>query len=173
MEMKGRGFTLRAWQRGDEAALVRHANNWNVARTLSAIFPHPYTREDAESYIGKWCDQEPPERVFAVVVEGEPAGCVGLHGKEGELARTCEIGYWLSEEYWGRGIMTEVVGMVTAYAFEVLSIERLEARVFAVNAGSARVLEKNGYQFEGRLRRRVFRDGRLDDELVYAVVRGE
>ena len=173
MELRGTTFTLRPWQRGDEYAIVPHANNWNVARNLRDGFPHPYTLEDGAQYVGRWAGQPPPQRVLAIVIDGEPAGSIGLHGHEDVLRQTCELGYWLGEAFWGRGITTEAVGLVTAYAFEALPIARLEAFVYAWNPASARVLEKNGYACEGCLRNRVLKDGETTDEFIYAKLRDE
>ena len=173
MELRGTSFILRPWQRGDEHAIVPHANNWNVARNVGDRFPHPYTLENAKRFVGRWSDQAPPQRVFAIVVDGKPAGSVGIHENGDVLRRTYELGYWLGETYWGRGITTEAVGLATAYAFEVLPAIRLEAHVYARNPASVRVLEKNGYTCEGRLRKRVFKAGEVLDEFIYARLRGE
>jgi len=171
MELRGTSFILRPWQRGDEHAIVRHANNWNVARNVSDGFPHPYTLENAKRYVERWSGQEPPERVFAIVIDGEAAGSIGIHENGDVLRRTYELGYWLGEVHWGRGVATEAVGLATAYAFEALPTVRLEAFVYAGNAASVRVLEKNGFVCEGRLRNRVFKDGEIMDEFIYAKLR--
>lgn len=158
---------LRPWRDGDQDALVRHADNPKVARQLLDRFPHPYTREDADSWIAL-CQSGPAGTRFAIEVGGEAAGGVGLKLGDGNFCKTAEIGYWLGEAHWGRGIATEAVRAVTPWAFEAHDLARIQAGVFEANPASARVLEKAGYQFEGRLRQSVFKDGQLLDRLMYA-----
>ncbi len=108
---------------------------------------------------------------FAIEVEGEAAGSIGLELGEDVARRSAEIGYWLGEAHWGRGIATEAVRTVTAYGFEQLDLVRIFANVFAWNPASMRVLEQAGYVLEGRLRSAVTKDGETIDQLAYAVVR--
>jgi [ribosomal protein S5]-alanine N-acetyltransferase len=162
--------TLRAWRRGDEASLVRHADNRNVSRNLKDRFPSPYTAADAREWIAHASAQAPPTSL-AIVVDGAAVGGVGIELGTDVFRRSAEIGYWLGEPFWGRGIATEALRAMTAYAFERFDICRLEAGVFDWNPASARVLEKNGYVLEGRARLGVIKDGRMGDRLLYALVR--
>ena len=84
---------------------------------------------------------------------------------------SAEIGYWLGETFWGCGIATEALNAMSEWAFRELHLVRLYAKVFARNQASARVLEKAGYVFEGRLLAHYFRDGEYIDGLLYAKVR--
>jgi [ribosomal protein S5]-alanine N-acetyltransferase len=160
---------LRPWRAGDEESLVRHANNRNVWINLRDRFPHPYTEADAVGWIAM-ASQESPVLHFAIEVDGEAAGGIGLELQPDVFRRSAEIGYWLGEKHWGRGIATEAVRAMTAYAFETLEICRVFGGVFDPNPGSARVLEKAGYTLEGRLRRAAFKDGKPRDQLLYAYV---
>jgi ribosomal-protein-alanine N-acetyltransferase len=162
--------TLRPWRRGDEASLVRHADNRNVSRNLKDRFPSPYTAADAREWIAHASAQAPPTSL-AIVVDGAAVGGVGIELGTDVFRRSAEIGYWLGEPFWGRGIATEALRAMTAYAFERFDICRLEAGVFDWNPASARVLEKNGYVLEGRARLGVIKDGRMGDRLLYALVR--
>jgi RimJ/RimL family protein N-acetyltransferase len=164
--------TLRPWRPGDEAALVRHANNRNVSRNLRDRFPYPYTAADATAWIER-ASVESPARNAAIVVQGAPAGGIGLELGADVFRRSAEIGYWLAESYWGRGIATEALRAMTDYAFATFDVCRLEAGVFEWNPASARVLEKAGYVLEGRKRRSVTKDGRTIDWLWYARVRDD
>jgi len=110
-------------------------------------------------------------RDFAVVVDGAAVGGISLEPGEDVFRRSAEIGYWLGEPFWGRGIATEAVRAVSDYAFATFDVCRLEAGVFSWNAASARVLEKAGYVLEGRCRQAVVKDGRLGDRLLYALLR--
>ena len=164
------GCVLRPWREGDEEALVRHADNRKIWRNLRELFPHPYTHEDAVAWIEKWKDVE-PTTVFAIEIDGEAAGAIGLIPGQDVFCRSAEIGFWLGEAYWNRGIMTEAVRAVTRYGFERFDFCRIHAGVFEWNPGSMRVLEKAGYLREGRLRKSVTKDGETIDQVVFARVR--
>lgn len=133
-------------------------------------FPHPYTLDDAARWIRHAATSD-PETHFAIVVGGEAAGGIGIDLQTDVFHRCAEIGYWLGEAFWGRGIATEAVRAVTQWAFSRFGICRVEAVVFAWNPASMRVLEKAGYVCEGRQRKRVTKDGETTDLLLYAVVR--
>jgi RimJ/RimL family protein N-acetyltransferase len=170
MELTLAHSRLRPWRPGDEASLVRHANNRNVWRNLRDLFPSPYTLADARRWIAHTATR-PADTAFAVVVEGEAAGGIDFRLGEDVFLGTAEVGYWLGETYWGRGIMTEAVRALTAHAFARLALRRVEADVFAWNPASARVLEKAGFRLEGRFRNCVLKDGKVTDRLVYARLR--
>ena len=162
--------TLRHWKQGDEHSLVRHASNRRVSRNLRDEFPHPYTLDDARRWIQHAATLK-PGLALAIVIEGQAVGGIGLILRDDIYRRSAEIGYWLGEEFWGRGIMTEAVQTVTEYAFAHYELCRIYAGVFEFNTGSMRVLEKAGYQFEARHRKAVTKDGQTFDELIYACVR--
>ena len=162
--------TVRSWEWRDRDSLVRHANNRNVWINLRDRFPHPYTKDDAR----RWLDivvGSKPETNFAIAVEDEAVGGVGYTIDTDVNHRSAEIGYWLGEEFWGRGIATEALIAVTEHAFSTYDLCRLYAHVFDWNPASARVLEKAGYEFEGRLRKSVTKAGQTIDQLMYAIVR--
>ena len=170
MEMKLSKSVLRAWKPGDEPSLVRHANSRTIWRNLRDAFPHPYTLVDAK----RWIEVANPTTAvvnFAIVVDSAAVGGIGLVLKEDVFRRSAEIGYWLGEEFWGRGIVTEAVRAVTDYAFERFDLCRVYAGVFEWNPASMRVLEKAGYEFECRMKKSVTKDGETIDEFIYAVVR--
>ena len=164
-------FILRAWRRSDISSLVRYANNRKIWINLRDIFPHPYTRAEAEKWIAICESNQGPTTNFAIELQGEAIGGIGCRLLDDVNCKTAEIGYWLGEPFWGRGIATAALKQTTEYAFQTFSLERLQASVFEWNPASARVLEKAGYILEGRLRRSIFKDGRLDDSLLYARVR--
>lgn len=161
---------IRSYRKGDEAAIVHHANNRNVWRNLTDRFPHPYTFEDARRWIASAAAQQ-PETHFAITIHDEVVGGIGLELKDGNFRHTAEIGYWLGEEFWGRGIVTEAVRALTDWGFANLDVARIYAGVYDYNMASMRVLEKAGYTFEGRLRKHITKDGRTFDDLIYAVIR--
>jgi RimJ/RimL family protein N-acetyltransferase len=160
---------VRSWREDDVDAIVRHAGDLRIWRNLRDAFPHPYTRADAESWVDT-ASRRRPETHFAIEMGGEAIGGVGLNLKHDVYRRSAEIGYWLGVPFWGRGLATEVVVAVTPWAIETFGLCRVQANVFGWNPASARVLEKAGYAFEGRMRNAVWKDGALTDELVYAVL---
>lgn len=160
---------VRRWQMDDVESLVRYANNRNIWLNLRDRFPHPYTRRDGREFIRQTRDTR-PETAFAIAVSGEAVGGIGFMLQSDVDRVSAEIGYWLGEPLWGRGITTEALVAVTRYAIETHGLTRLYALPFAWNAPSCRVLEKAGYVLEGRLRRSAIKDGRVTDQLQYAFI---
>jgi len=170
VEFQLSGCVLREWRPGDAASLARHANNPRVARNLRDLFPNPYTHDDAVEWIVRHAGATQPTQ-FAIVAGDDAVGGIGLTAMSDVFHRSVEIGYWLSESFWGRGIMAQAVRAVTAYAFSHLDVAHVFAGVFETNRASARVLEKAGFTLEGRLRRHVTKNGVTMDELVYGMIR--
>jgi len=163
----GDGFRIRSFAHDDAGALTRYADNRNVWLGLRDRFPHPYTVADATTWIDAMLRQQ-PETHFAIASAGELIGGIGLELQEDVHRLAAEIGYWLGEPFWGRGIATRAVHALTGWAFGQFPLVRICARVFSSNPASARVLEKCGYELEGRFRQAVIKDGQLLDEFVYA-----
>jgi [ribosomal protein S5]-alanine N-acetyltransferase len=161
---------IRRWQPEDKAALIRHANNRNVWRNLTDMFPHPYTREDAEAWI-VMASIDSASTHRAIEFRGEAVGGVGIIASEGIYSRTGQLGYWVGEAHWGRGIATAAARALVAQVLSEPDIVRLEAPVFAWNQASMRVLEKAGFIKEGIRRKSVFKDGQIIDSVMYALVR--
>jgi ribosomal-protein-alanine N-acetyltransferase len=162
--------TVRSWEWRDRDDIVRHANNRKVWINLRDRFPYPYTISDARSWLEIVIGHK-PETNFAIDVGREAVGGIGFTLQPDVGFRSAEIGYWLGEEFWGRGITTDALIAVTDHAFANYDLCRLYAHVFEWNGASARVLEKAGYAFEGRLRKSVTKDGQTIDQLMYAAVR--
>jgi ribosomal-protein-alanine N-acetyltransferase len=159
---------VREWKRGDEPSLVRHANNRKIWLNLRDSFPHPYTMGDAR----RWIDLATKKlrgNAFAVCVGGFAVGAIGVFPRDDVNRHSAEIGYWLGEEFWAQGITTEAVVAMTDYGFRSLGLFRIFAEVFEWNRASMRVLEKAGYEAEGRLRNHALKDGRLIDQILYAI----
>jgi RimJ/RimL family protein N-acetyltransferase len=162
---------IRAWRETDAPSLARHANSTRVWQNLRDGFPHPYTEIHATRFLADAIRLEPP-RHFAIVVDRNAVGGIGYRLDDAAAGSGAELGYWLHESYWGRGIGTAVVRTVTAFAFEVHSpLDRIYAVSFAWNGASARVLEKCGYTRERTIRRGALKDGRAVDQVLYAIAR--
>lgn len=170
MELRLSKSVIRPWRWGDETSIVRHANNYRIWRNLRDRFPHPYSIEDAKYWI-ELTATETPQTSFAIEVDGEAVGGIGLVLRDDIYRCSAEIGYWLGEDYWGRGIATEAVVALTEWAFDEFSLHRIYAGVLEWNAPSMRVLEKAGYRLEARFRNAIIKEGMVMDEFVYAVVR--
>ncbi len=161
---------VRPWRKDDLDALLRYANNPKIAANLRDQFPNPYTRRDANDYLNFVRSADIPTS-FAVEHQGEAIGGIGF--KPGtDIARlTTEMGYWLGEPFWGRGLMTRAVRAASERAFEEYRVTRVFAMVFSHNVGSIRVLEKAGFEREGIMRRSAIKNGVILDQWLYAKVR--
>ena len=167
LRLNGERCTVRPWRKTDADALVRHANNINVARNLRDRFPHPYSKADARFFLKHAATGEDPTNL-CIEVDGAAAGAVGYVPGHDVERYSAEIGYWLGEDFWGRGIATEALTLVTTHAFTELNFLRLFALPFADNPASVRVLEKAGYEREGLLHSSSVKFGEPKDQWLYA-----
>jgi [ribosomal protein S5]-alanine N-acetyltransferase len=160
------GAVLRPWQKEDAPSLALHADNPRVASCMRDLFPSPYTIDDARRFIAMATG---PSRniLLAIEVQGEAAGGVGIHPLADVYRGTAEIGYWLAEPYWGKGIATEAVRAIIPVAFGQSGIVRIQAGIFSGNPASMRVLEKCGFIREAVHRNAITKHGVLMDEILY------
>jgi RimJ/RimL family protein N-acetyltransferase len=170
MEIKAQEFTLRGWKESDVTALQRNADSPNISAFLLDRFPRPYTTDDAVWWVNLMLKQDPFLN-FVIDVDGELAGGIGIELRADVYRKCALIGYWLGENYWGRGIMPEAVKLVVDYAFANFDIHRLQAGIFGNNPRSMRVLEKVGFIKEGVLKNAIFKNGVILDEYVYALIK--
>jgi RimJ/RimL family protein N-acetyltransferase len=167
LRLAGAHSLLRPWAKSDVQALVHHANNLNVAKHLRDRFPHPYTRAHAFAFLTHASSSDSVTN-FAIDVGGVAVGGIGyVRGSDVERY-SAEVGYWLGEEYWGRGIVTDALLVLTRHLFSEVRLLRAFALPLADNAGSVRVLEKAGYEREGLLRASCVKFGEARDQLLYA-----
>ncbi len=159
---------IRDWTMDDASSLVRYANNRKIWINLRDAFPYPYTLEDAAAFLSK--AQSVPRTIFAIAAQKEAIGSIALTPGKDVHRFTAELGYWLAEPFWGRGIMAEAIKALTEYGFKDLGIHRIFAEPYAANPASARVLEKAGFIREGIIRENAFKDGRFLDQLIYAKI---
>ena len=169
MRIEARGCVIRSFRPDDAPSLAANANHWAVWSQLRDSMPHPYTVEHAAAFIEVMLRQH-QETAFAVDVAGQAVGSVGITFQTDINRHTAEIGYWLGRPYWGNGIATDAVRTVSAWAFDRFPLMRIFAVPFADNPASCRVLEKAGYVFEGCLRSSAVKDGRVKDQLVFALL---
>ena len=167
MELKLKDCTIRDWRMEDAPSIVKHANNRNVSRTLRDRFSYPYTIENAKEFLTRSTSKEPRNN-FCIEINGSAAGGIGVHVGEDVHRHVASIGYWLGEEFWGRGVMSEVVPAFVNHCFETLPLHRIYAEAFENNLASTRILEKADFVLEARLRKNVIKDGQILDSLLYA-----
>ena len=150
----------------DASALAQLANNKKVWDNLRDVLPHPYTMEDAVSFINI-TKQENPQVSFAVEYDGAFCGMIGLVPQKDVYRKTAEIGYWLGEPFWAKGIATKAVALITDYGFNELNFIRIHTGIFEYNIASMKVLEKNGYMKDGIFQKSVFKNNKIWDEHRY------
>ncbi|MGD9265327.1 MAG: GNAT family protein [Lysobacterales bacterium] len=160
-------YLVRSWREDDAVPLQRYADNRKIWLNLRDLFPHPYTLEDARWWVS-FASSEDPERSFAIATNDEPIGGIGLVLGADVNRCSAELGYFLAEPFWGRGITTAAVTAFTDWAFERFSLNRIFATPFAGNTASERVLEKAGFSREGVLRNAAVKDRMLLDQVMYA-----
>ena len=165
---------IRKWELSDAADLAAVISNKNIQDNLRDGLPYPYTEQDARDYITAMLSAGGKDAfAFAIAIDGKVKGSIGVF-RQGNIHRqTAELGYYLAEECWGKGMMTEAVKQVCDYVFDRSDIIRIYAEPFAYNAASCRVLEKAGFQYEGTLRSNAVKNGRVIDMKMYSRLRSE
>lgn len=166
--MEGNGFALRRWKAEDIESLALYANNRNVWSNLRSRFPRPYTVADAKTWISRCASGRERGLQLAIEVDGVAVGGIGVDLVSAGPRRVGELGYWIGEPFWGRGIGTEAVRLVCPRAFETLDLAKLCAVVRSSNERSRKILERCGFAIESRVRRSDRRPRSAVVDLVYA-----
>lgn len=165
-------FILRPFTLQDVDDIAQAANDPRIAAFLRDVFPCPYTRDDAMTYIQSCLQGDPNAQLCrAIAVNGRAVGSIGLFVKDDVYRKSAELGYWLAAPYWGRHIMRRAVDQLCRQGFAAFDIERVFAEPYAHNAASRKVLESAGFTLEGTLRRSVYKNGCLYDSCIYARLR--
>lgn len=174
MEIKCDGFILRPLVMSDAAALTKYANNRNISAYLRDSFPFPYSEKDAQWFISQQSEKEKGGLRLGIEINGEIGGIVGLYPQQDVYRVSIELGYWLGEPFWGKGIMVKAVNAVVALAFENnKELSRIYAQVYERNHASVRVLEKAGFTREGIMRKAIIKNGVIMDAGLYSLIRDE
>lgn len=163
---------LRNLEKSDLETLIRYANNSKIAMNLRDGFPNPYTFEDAIGFYNMVKSQK-PLTTFAIEYHDEFTGMIGLMPLTDIYCKSAEIGYWLAEPFWNKGIVTSAVKLIVDWAWKNLDIVRIHTGVFSYNPSSARVLEKAGFTFECECKKSVFKNSKFANELRYSILRPE
>ncbi len=167
-------FILRKWQYDDAEEIAIAANNPNIAKNLRNTFPNPYLINDAKWYVNDCISNEGKNQITrAIVVDGKAVGSIGIFIKSDVYEKSGELGYWLSENYWRKGIMSRAVQQICKEAFATYDIIRIFAEPFEFNIGSKGVLEKAGFTYEGTMRKGVYKKGTIHSYCMYSILREE
>ncbi|WP_025145764.1 GNAT family N-acetyltransferase [Pedobacter jeongneungensis] len=159
-------LTLRPYQPSDVESLVKYANNFNISKYLTNKFPFPYEKKDGEAFIQLALSHHPLQ-IKAIVFNGEVIGSIGVHQLNDIYSKSAEMGYWIAEEYWGKGIVPLAIKEMLQYGFATFDIDRIFARTTHTNLASQRVLKKSGFIFEAELKATIFKNGEYFDELIF------
>lgn len=161
---------IRKWELSDAVDLAAALSNTNILDNLRDGLPYPYTEQDARDYITAMLSADANDTfAFAITVDGKVIGSVGVFRQDNIHRRTAELGYYVAEEYWGRGIATDAIKQACKFVFEKSDMIRIFAEPFSHNVASCRALEKAGFQFEGTLRNNAVKNGRIVDMKMYSL----
>lgn len=165
-------FGLREWKLSDAESIVPLANNEKIAGNLRNTFPYPYTLDDAHLFITKSIHQNKRKHLNkAITIDDSPVGAISLLMQEDVSCKSGELGFWLGEPYWGKGIMTQAIKQICEKAFDESDVVRIYARPFAENQKARRTVEKAGFQLEGIFQKSIYKNGKLQDSCMYALTK--
>lgn len=160
---------IRKWKLSDAKDLASVISNKKIQDNLRDGLPYPYTEQDATDYISAMLSEDENETfAFAITIDNKAIGSIGAFRQKNIHRHTAEIGYYIAEEYWGKGLMTEAVKQICSYIFDKSNIVRIYAEPFSYNKASCRVLEKTGFLYEGTLRSNAIKNGKTIDMLMYS-----
>ena len=160
---------IRKWKLSDAKDLASVISNKKIQDNLRDGLPYPYTEQDATDYISAMLSEDENETfAFAITIDNKAIGSIGAFRQKNIHRHTAEIGYYIAEEYWGKGLMTEAVKQICSYIFDKSNIVRIYAEPFSYNKASCRVLEKAGFLYEGTLRSNAIKKGKTIDMLMYS-----
>ena len=169
MKIDCQEFTLRSLKKQDAEPITRKISSKKILKWLS-IPPYPYKLEHAKSFISDSIKKEKKQESFnfAITKDNELIGIISLSNIT--LHKSATLGYWLAEKYWNKGIMTKAVKEIIKFGFNKLKLNRIETGHFADNLGSKRIIEKNGFKYEGTLKKKFYRFKKWHDEIIYAIL---
>jgi len=167
--MNTTNFILREWQLSDAASLAENANNIHIWNNLRDALPHPYSEEDGKAYIEMALSQPKPATLFAIVVDEKAVGSIGIFIRTDIERISAELGYFIGEKYWNKGIMTKAIREMAAYAFATFPLHKIYATPFDFNIASQKVLQKAGFEREAILKQAAVKNGKIIDLHYYSL----
>jgi RimJ/RimL family protein N-acetyltransferase len=171
MEIFFEGIILRPWSKSDASHLALIANNKKIADNLRDGLPFPYSIKDARNWLNIILPENNPPKFFAIEVDKQLVGSIGIISKTDIYRKNFEIGFFLVENFWGKGIITRAIKAVSSYAFSEFDIVRIYAETFSDNIGSQRALEKAGFRLEATLKRSIIKNEIIKDSCIYSILR--
>ena len=165
---------IRKWKLTDAKDIAVALSNKKIQDNLRDGLPYPYSEQDGIDFISSMLSANEDETfAFAITLDDKVIGSIGVFRQQNIHRQTAEMGYYIAEEHWGKGIMTDAVKQICEYVFKNSDILRIYAEPFAYNTGSCRVLEKAGFQYEGTLRNNAVKNGKVIDMKMYSLLREE
>ncbi len=172
MEIKGKNITLRQWKETDAKDLTKIANNKNISDCLRDAMPYPYTIADAKNWLLFAINEnEKYKHLFAITINNILVGSIGFFAKDDIYKLNAEIGYFISEEYWGKGIASEAINLVCNHVFNQYPIIRIYAEIFEKNTASGKVLVKNGFVLEATMKNNIIKNGIIQNACIYSLLK--
>jgi RimJ/RimL family protein N-acetyltransferase len=171
MEILFEGIVLRPWKLSDAAELALIADNKKIADNLRDGLPSPYSIKDAHDWLNLIMPENNPSRFFAITINKMIVGNLGIVTKTNIYRKNVEIGFFVSEKFWGKGIATKAIRAAVSYAFETFDIVRIYAEVFSDNLASRRALEKAGLKIETTIHQNIIKNGIIKDSCIYSILR--
>jgi ribosomal-protein-alanine N-acetyltransferase len=171
MEIFFEGIVLRPWSVGDAGNLAKIADNKKISDNLRDGFPYPYSFKDAINWLNIILPENYPPKFFAITIDKKLVGSIGIVTKTDIYRKNFEIGYFLAEDNWGKGIATKAIKAATSYAFNDFDVVRVYAEPFSDNIGSRKALEKAGFTHEATFRRNVIKNDIIKDSCIYSVLK--
>jgi ribosomal-protein-alanine N-acetyltransferase len=166
MQLTNGIITLKAFELADAENICLLANNKKISGNLRDAFPYPYSIEDAYKHIKN--SAKDPLQNFCISYQGKAIGSIGVFPQQDVYRFSAELGYWIGEPYWGKGLTVMAVNLIVPYGFEILKMKRIYADIFSGNPNSMRVLEKCGFTHEGTFKDSVYKNGEFLDSQRYA-----
>lgn len=164
-------FELREWRISDALSLAENANNIKVWNNLRDALPHPYTEEDGKQFISMAMSKPKPATFLTIAVDEKAVGSIGITLHTDVEKITAELGYFIGETYWNKGIMTEAVKQMTDYAFNNFPLRKIYATPFDFNVASHKVLQKSGFELEAILKQGAIKNGKVVDLHYYSLIK--
>lgn len=165
-------FSLEKWSLDFVGDVAKYADNINIAKNLRNAFPNPYSLQDAENFVKSCIDGGDEKQCLrAITACGEAVGSIGFFIKDDVYCKNAELGYWLGEPFWGKGIVSSAITQICEYGFENYDIVRIYAEPYSHNIGSRKALEKAGFIYEGKLKKSVYKKGEFFDSCIYALIK--
>jgi [ribosomal protein S5]-alanine N-acetyltransferase len=171
MEIFFDGIVLRPWSISDAPQLAVIAGNKKISDNLRDGLPFPYSLKDAQNWLGIILPENNPPKFFAVTLDKQLVGSIGIVSKTDIYRKNFEIGFFISEHFWGKNIATRAIKAAVSYAFANFDIVRIYAEVFSDNMASCRALEKAGLKLEATIRKNIIKNHIIKDSCIYSILR--